>query len=778
MLSSDERVSSCNNQHQFEVDLFNPLPKFSIRDYVSSTRDEDIETHWPFSSKSLQLCLNHGVKDVLPPFQTIESVRKLPLKFGAQNVLGSDSVDVFGRKLDSDIENRKSSSLSTNKVEINTKNPVKKCRLIVQSSNFSEPKPKEDTITTTTMASKVCPVCKKFTSSSNTTLNAHIDRCLSEESKVEHSTADSRVVSKHRMKPRKTKLMVDIYATALTSTLEDLDRRNGTNWTSSNLDLSARDGEKNDAVYYDSNGTKLRFLSKFVERDRKESKLVSTKKNKYLARRNTIPKVNVNGEERKNPSEEDEILAKQPRKVENQLKSNDFGMIKQWVGSTKRTGLKKKINPEQENQHRDIIMKDLQVNCRLPSVVDKLNKRTSDSSLSSRHNKKMRSTIGPRIVNSDVVPLSKKDLQRRKKRRQNYTSASGDVAAEEPVKNAAQMEKASSNSSHRVENNGPAGTSTVVLDRAVKEVENRDDFFCGPVNPNNNIGFGESLIGSGFLVINGDEEGQGNYNFADVDPIPIPGPPGSFLPSPERIPSTVLQANNSSLNTCRVHSLENEHELVEMDSLDSPISAVSNSVPEKSKLDDESSSSRVKSVFHETNSKNGQPCCSSRKEGVLVTDQYSPSSSTCNPVLRLMGKNLMVVNKQENISPPQIEYYRPHNHHHTQTRMHDYCTSFEYGLRVRTNFGTPEYSPHDHRSRTMLSSKSFGGGSNYDFTPDRRIDTPVRYDVAENESRNIVNPFFSYQNRSCDYPIHSGSRIFRNANAQRPPFEVNWNHRT
>ncbi|EYU33753.1 hypothetical protein ABFS82_08G164400 [Erythranthe guttata] len=768
MLSSDERVSACNNQHQFEVDLFNPLPKFSIRDYVSSTRDEDIETHWPFSSKSLHLCLNHGVKDVLPPFQTIESVRNIPLKF--------DSVDVVGRKLDSDIENSQSSlfledkeyPLPTNTVEINTKNPVKKCRLTVQSSNFSEPKSKEDTIIMTTMASKVCPVCKKFTSSSNTTLNAHIDRCLSEESKVEH-TADSRVMVKHRMKPRKTKLMVDIYATSLSSTLEDLDRRNGTKWTSSNLDFSAHHEEKNDAVYYDSNGTKLRILSKFVERDRKESKLVSTKKNKYLARRNTIPKVNVNGEERKYPSEDDEDSAKQPRKVEHQLESNDFGMIKQWVGSTKRTGLKKKINPEQENQHRDIIMKDLQANYRLPSVVDKLNKRTSDSSLSSRHNKKIRSTISPRIVNSE--------------RRQHYTSASGDVAAEEPVKNAAQMEKASSSSSHRVEKNvdhGPAGTSTVVLDHAIKEVENRDEFVCGPINPNNNIGFGESLISSGFLVINGDEEGQGNYNFAEVDPIPIPGPPGSFLPSPERIPSTVLQANSSSLTTCRVHSFENEHELVERDSSDSPISAVSNSVPQESKLDDESSSSRANSVFHETNSKNGQPCCSSRKEGVLVTDQYSPSSgSTCNPVLRLMGKNLMVVNKQENISPPQIEY-RPHNHH-PQTRKHDvqhfdYCTSFEYGSRVHTNFGTPEYSPHEHPSRTMLSSKSFGGGSNYDFTPDRRIGTPIRYEVAGNESRNTVNnTFFSYQNRSCDYPIHSGSRIFRNANEQRPPFEVNWN---
>ncbi|KAL2456437.1 hapless 8 [Forsythia ovata] len=78
------------------------------------------------------------------------------------------------------------------------------------------------------MTSKVCPVCNTFSSSSNTTLNAHIDQCLSGESKIKW-TANSRV-TEHRIKPRKTGLMVDIYETASYCTLEELDRRNGTNW--------------------------------------------------------------------------------------------------------------------------------------------------------------------------------------------------------------------------------------------------------------------------------------------------------------------------------------------------------------------------------------------------------------------------------------------------------------------------------------------------------------------------------------------------------------------
>ncbi|MCO5581378.1 hypothetical protein L7F22_035260 [Adiantum nelumboides] len=64
---------------------------------------------------------------------------------------------------------------------------------------------------------QACPICLKFSSSSNTALNAHIDHCLV----VDKSNIRP---SKKRFKIRKVRSMVDIYATAPTRTLEDLGR--------------------------------------------------------------------------------------------------------------------------------------------------------------------------------------------------------------------------------------------------------------------------------------------------------------------------------------------------------------------------------------------------------------------------------------------------------------------------------------------------------------------------------------------------------------------------
>ncbi|VFQ91721.1 unnamed protein product [Cuscuta campestris] len=169
------------------------------------------------------------------------------------------------------------------------------------------------------MASKTCPVCKNFSSSSNTTLNAHIDRCLSGEPKtVKWASSSNCEASKKRMRPRKTRLMTDIYATAQYCTLEDLDRRNGTtlavrpsfsapemdecgddnNDKSSPVDIekTCDEGE----VYIDANGTKLRVLSKlndgkatcskkFTKGD-KGSKFLSTNKKKMKKHPNNSQK--------------------------------------------------------------------------------------------------------------------------------------------------------------------------------------------------------------------------------------------------------------------------------------------------------------------------------------------------------------------------------------------------------------------------------------------------------------------------------------------------------
>ncbi|KAJ0986973.1 hypothetical protein J5N97_005329 [Dioscorea zingiberensis] len=159
----------------------------------------------------------------------------------------------------------------------------KKCKLIVRLGSISAISRAEDIVSTSSavsdsMASKVCPVCKVFASTSNTTLNAHIDQCLSSDTNTNNVDTN---LSKIKAKPRKKRLMVDIYTTAPHCTLKDLDRRNGTTWASDLAvvaltsevrmevkrpkipQLDIKDDENDGAVYVDSNGIKLRILSKF-----------------------------------------------------------------------------------------------------------------------------------------------------------------------------------------------------------------------------------------------------------------------------------------------------------------------------------------------------------------------------------------------------------------------------------------------------------------------------------------------------------------------------------
>ncbi|KAM7495689.1 hypothetical protein LguiB_030298 [Lonicera macranthoides] len=410
--SSDEKKASSSSSSSSydkllalaDVDLLkagldnsNPLPKFSIRNYVSSARRKNITGNWPFSERNLLLCLEHGVTNPLPPFQPLDSLRKdqscknctvdssllpkehiihsngeLPTRPGDQILpVTSDSAENnqklasaclpiksinserdSAKKLQSETAtscpqvasvptDRDNGSVSgapetlceasANTFEAavppashETGTPVEKCRLIVKLSGLADPnikediKPKNSCIALETMASKLCPVCKTFSSSSNTTLNAHIDQCLSGESTMKW-TANSKVVN-HRIKPRKKKLMVDIYSTAPYCTLEELDRRNGRNWyTSSSLPVvqlqetqlsteervqmlptvNIEDAGNVGAVYIDTDGTKVRILSKFNEvtsvssiadnpaprkilKGDKGSKFSSTKKRKKL----------------------------------------------------------------------------------------------------------------------------------------------------------------------------------------------------------------------------------------------------------------------------------------------------------------------------------------------------------------------------------------------------------------------------------------------------------------------------------------------------------------
>ncbi|KDP29507.1 hypothetical protein JCGZ_19220 [Jatropha curcas] len=473
--SSDERASHKQLLPLPEVDLPNPpldhhtpLANFSIRDYVFTARSKDVKKNWPFSLKNLQLCLKHGVKDVLPPFQPLDSVRNQSLKrctvessslekqntskfdkkpsspdnngtqlnnklfescidissckSGEENDFPSTTTSVSQSEIESLIDNRQSRSPlvtensrrssvavetvgpGNNKTESTSRPLGKKCRLIVKFGGTSDRSSTEDiasncTTVSETMASKVCPVCKTFSSTSNTTLNAHIDQCLSVESTPKW-TADSKL-TRHRIKPKKTRLMVDVYSTALPCTLEDLDRRNGTNWaTVSSMPTqetekieSSNEGKKQrvspahpeDAgdvgpVYIDANGTKLRILSKFNEQQSmskvgedigprkhlkgvKGSKYISKKKKKRLAQkhqkylkhvpqRKKVFSHEAYGSQISEGQEGYKGEAKTSEKEHAMSKQSppcDSGTLRPWVCS-KRRGFGKKIASEEGHQ--------------------------------------------------------------------------------------------------------------------------------------------------------------------------------------------------------------------------------------------------------------------------------------------------------------------------------------------------------------------------------------------------------------------------------------------
>ncbi|PIA58278.1 hypothetical protein AQUCO_00500306v1 [Aquilegia coerulea] len=277
----------------------------------------------------------------------------------------------------------------------------RKCRLILKFSSISDSTHTADiTLNTTTMsdsmASKVCPVCKTFSSTSNTTLNAHIDQCLAVDSTSMGDMNESNL-TQHRIKPRKKRSMVDIYATAPRCTLEELDKRNGSNWaadlSSPSTAAKANAGEKRQRlsgvdpegtddespVYIDSNGKKILILSKIssasistaadgpskVIKNGKESKIISfdaknrskSSKHRKLKSQNTklcsleADEVRVSGTQQYGTEKnyEKEASLSQFSKAQDEITSTESGTLRKWVGS-KRTGLLKKVSDKDDHR--------------------------------------------------------------------------------------------------------------------------------------------------------------------------------------------------------------------------------------------------------------------------------------------------------------------------------------------------------------------------------------------------------------------------------------------
>ncbi|KAK1316182.1 hypothetical protein QJS10_CPA05g02157 [Acorus calamus] len=447
---------------------------FSIRDYVFTSRGKNIMTNWPFSENSLQTCLNHGVHDLLPPFEPPDRLRSRVCRsvirsdfiqgegsteqvdLVESSGLGLSSSGTDGIKCMSHFRSDQSllesvdpsgSPVSEGKSNTNHKaknlcksaksspstegapkafhkksileasgNPEtattpalstkteKKCRLIVKLNTVSDYRRTEDIASnssaiTDTMASKVCPVCKTFSSTSNTTLNAHIDQCLAESSNAKEVAAKP---VKYKVKPRKTRLMADIIVTAPRCTLEYLDRRNGSNWAldptlvapsnvvctenkrpkliPEDIDEDVAEG----AVYVDANGTKIRILSELNDapivtvkedlKQRKNTKAIKEGKSNSVGRKKHFSKkyfkyLNVRPHGKKPRSfkphrsevhktaeinnhsndNEGEGLTSQILSSYDPIKTSEPGPLKKW-GCSKRTDILKKPRTKDANR--------------------------------------------------------------------------------------------------------------------------------------------------------------------------------------------------------------------------------------------------------------------------------------------------------------------------------------------------------------------------------------------------------------------------------------------
>lgn len=840
-LSHDLKLSDTDLKFLDDINN-NQLPKFSIRDYVFGLRSKDIASNWPFSPTSLQLCLKHGVKNLLPPFQSLESLRNNSslTKTSLENRLTDEElINSFDGKptneqfkpneklvlksiatISSGLKGQRSKdkpSPSSQKPE-NASCHIKKSRLVMKLNSGVEQRVEDTTplsfIVSETMASKICPVCKTFSSSSNTTLNAHIDQCLTGEGTMKWTDHNPKqVIVKHKVKPRKMRLMVDIYKTAPHCTIEELDRRNGTSWaTNSNFpaqefQFQGEEEENTDPkpttnnhtvadnegdVYIDTNGTKVRILSvpkadssnnhgarklvkgvkgsKFIMGKKKNNSFKQKHQQKYLKVGPNAKKLCSSKIKAKNDQEEDVVMTENCNKDEHEKepkKVTDLGIIRPPWACSKRTLFSKKFidkNRKVELPTNDLVIgrvdksspnrKKMETSSLVKQPLKKLARMRDDDdddddndnddddydydddddsqdACPSQHSddvdirskgKKLSS-----LTRNLSLPAAKFGLKRKFSSVEKSWVKSVDGSSQDSLQEQSRTEE------HVVSNknqdsrsitskslsNEESSVGVQAID--VESVRNETLLSVQSIQTPSFIGLTTSFdpdfskqdciemyqdpICSTNRAPN-DVEKHENY-FQEVEPIPIPGPPGSFLPaSPggEMVSEEQVQATT-----------------VDQDSMsNSPVSTVSNS-RSTSVQDDaykKSFFSNDTGFTEKGQSRNGfkndQPCCCSRKEVALnYQDSYTlrkqpiesnrntpisgfnfksemfslskyPTSqapetasfptnkklavsgdcdstgSPSKPVLRLMGKNLTVVKSDEDeFRPPQSSQQHP-----------------------------------------------------------------------------------------------------------------------
>ncbi|CAN7038815.1 hypothetical protein BRARA_B01281 [Brassica rapa] len=646
------------------------LSSFSIRDYAFSYRTKNIQKSWPFSSTSLQLCLKHGLTDPLPPFQPLGSEAKLKVihvearmleKLGSNHALAETEQGFLA-----------SGSKSKVQVAIVNKNPRKKCGLVVKHGACvnSVSKQAQGSLfsTSESMGFRACPICKTFSSASNTTLNAHMDQCLSVDS-------DQQPMSKHRNKPRlKVKTLVDIYATAKRSTLEELDKRNGTKWSVvlsySNQVVSdnkpevsnkvkkrsvLRVGNDEDdgigPVYIDAEGQKLRILS---DSPRKHVEDVSEKKssNKGQGKRLRFKKHYKHCK-----------VVPQSRKL------------------TVREGNASEI-PEYQRGYSEEYRAMERSETPGPSQRRILNQRmVTRSCLSRNENKKGRSISdslsadplvlrGPRHASVDLSETvstcfrsqnswrscGESQVSRKSTKSPLRCSMPVDKVFASAPKGFLKLKKARLDFSENEDEDSGRWESEMTQERELTDYDDNEETDKVFLSSDPSVGSGEENDYEGWEVtgdnkVDDDDDmlyqtndAEFESSFMEVDLIPIPGPPGSFLPSPWDMETDATENHvNSSVTTSQFQSSHDQLDLTDRKSSESP---------ETQTFRDNDQScccQRKENVFEDTTF--GKPAPHMNQQDLdLSSKSVSKTPSVSNPVLRLMGKDLMVINQIEDTS--------------------------------------------------------------------------------------------------------------------------------
>ncbi|KAJ0261582.1 Hapless 8 [Hirschfeldia incana] len=682
------------------------LSTFSIRDYAFSNRTKNIRKSWPFSSTSLQLCLKHGLSDPLPPIQPLGSMISHPPEASSSKKPTQTHVEAISckRKLEKLVSSDHASAEtkqgfengSKPKTQVTTVNkiPRKKCGSVLKPGACVDIASKEDQgclfSASESMALRTCPICKAFSSASNTTLNAHIDQCLS----VDAGRQPVSKPNKPRSKPRlKVKTMVDIYASAKGCTLEDLDRRNGTKWaviSSYSKQVVSDDNNNNKPevsikekklapgvgpVYIDAKGQKLMIISEVNEKASVPSREHETINEKRSFREGKRSYKSCKKRLQGNASEIQESRRGYSEECRGMERSETPGtsqrrMLRKYSLSRNKSKKGKDIcDQPSENNHS--LSEDPLV-LRGPSHVstDLSEAVNSESSWRSCGDSQGsgKSTESPTLANPlrCPKPVDKGVMKLKKAWRfddsENEDEDSGrwesemtqerELADWDEDEETDKMFLSSSPSTSGEDNDyerwEETGNNQGDGDDMVEKIDNADAEF-------------ESMV----YETTGFETEEPGSSFMEVDPIPIPGPPGSFLESPWDMGTDAAATENHG-NFCQVQTSFDQLDLTDRNLSESPVSAVSNfATPETQtfSLSNIITTDKRPSGF----SDNDQSCCCQREENALegttfrqppphmihqdlLSKTVPPLPSNSGPVLRLMGKDLMVINQREETS--------------------------------------------------------------------------------------------------------------------------------